>query len=68
MNEIINKIKCRLCDDIIESKHRHDLVRCKCGAVFTDGGKDYMRRGGDPKNIIDLSTYANPTKRNEEND
>jgi hypothetical protein len=33
--------------------------------VFTDGGKDYFRRGGDMKNMIDLSVYAddaNPTK------
>jgi len=67
MTEIINKIQCRLCEDIIESKHRHDFVRCKCGAVFTDGGKDYFKRGGDMKNMIDLSTYADdvdtsPTK------
>ena len=42
---IHNRIKCKLCGDIIESKHRHDFVRCKCGACFTDGGHDYIRRG-----------------------
>lgn len=54
-----NKIQCRLCKDIIESKSVHDFVMCKCGSVFTDGGKDYLRRGGDLKNIIDLSTGEN---------
>ena len=66
MTEIINKIQCRLCEDIIESKHRHDFVRCKCGEIFTDGGTEYFRRGAkDMNNIIDLSTYEvdkNPTK------
>jgi len=42
---ISNKIKCKKCEDIIESKYRHDFVSCKCGLVFADGGKDYLRRG-----------------------
>lgn len=27
----------------MESKHRHDFVRCKCGESFLDGGDDYWR-------------------------
>ena len=50
-----NKAQCAKCDDIIESKHRHDFVRCKCGAIFVDGGKEYMRRGGEMYDIIELS-------------
>jgi len=47
MNKIIvNKIKCKKCGDIIESKHRHDFKFCKCQAVAVDGGKDYLRRVG----------------------
>ncbi len=42
---IHNRIRCKICGDIIESRHRHDFVRCKCGACFTDGGHDYIRRG-----------------------
>jgi hypothetical protein len=42
---ICNKAKCCKCGDIIESKHRHDFVSCKCGAIFVDGGHDYLRRG-----------------------
>ena len=56
---VTNKAQCRICDDIIESKHRHSFVRCKCGEIFVDGGKEYLRRGAsDLNNIIELSeTY-----------
>ena len=56
---VVNKCQCRKCGDVIESKHGHDFVRCKCGAIFTDGGKSYIRRGAhDLNDIIDLSeTY-----------
>jgi len=37
---------CLECRDIIESKHRHDFVRCKCGKSFLDGGEHYIRAGG----------------------
>lgn len=37
---------CLECGDIIESKHRHDFVQCKCGKSFLDGGEDYFRAGG----------------------
>jgi hypothetical protein len=30
----------------MESKHRHDFVRCTCGKSFLDGGDDYFRAGG----------------------
>ena len=39
-----NKIRCKFCNDIIESTHVHDYVECKCGKVSVDGGKDYLRR------------------------
>ncbi|WP_420870477.1 DUF7695 domain-containing protein [Macrococcus epidermidis] len=32
-----------MCDDVIESKHTHDYVMCKCGAIFLDGIKEYQR-------------------------
>lgn len=43
-----NSAICGGCGDHIESKHRHDFVSCTCGALFVDGGKDYLRRGFDP--------------------
>ena len=40
-----NVAKCKKCGDIIESKHRHDFVWCKCGSIFVDGGRDYWKWG-----------------------
>jgi len=60
MSKIIrNSCQCAQCGDIIESRHRHDFVNCKCGAIFTDGGTDYVRRGfTKPDDIIDLSEWS----------
>lgn len=33
---ISNKIKCKKCGNIIESKSTNDLKRCSCGAVAVD--------------------------------
>ncbi len=51
-----NKIRCKICGDIVESKFIHSYRECKCGACFTDGGYQiigdksrYVRRGWDPK-------------------
>lgn len=53
---IKNSIQCKLCGDIIESKYRHDLVKCKCGACAVDGGHDYLRRCCKNKDdVIELS-------------
>lgn len=42
---ISNKAQCEKCEEIIESKYRHDYVTCKCGNLAVDGGKDYIKRG-----------------------
>jgi len=53
-----NRSQCHKFEDIIESTNRHDFVSCKCGAIFTDGGTAYIRRGAkDLGDIIDLSEY-----------
>jgi hypothetical protein len=47
MNRIIrNAARCKRCGDEIESRHRHDWVACRCGAIFVDGGTSYRRAGG----------------------
>lgn len=51
----VNKARCRKCDDVIESKFRHDFQSCSCGAIFVDGGLDYCRRGGNPEDFEELS-------------
>lgn len=47
------RIRCKECGDIIESKHVHDFVRCKCGSIAIDGGDDYMRILGDSWKIAE---------------
>ena len=59
MNKIItNKIRCRKCGDVIESKYTHDFRFCKCGAVAVDGGKEYLRRVGNLEDWEELSECA----------
>lgn len=56
---IRNAAQCAKCDDVIESTHRHDFVSCKCGSIFVDGGKDYLRAGADDfANFISLVETA----------
>lgn len=52
---ISNKIKCKKCGDVIESKSTNDLKRCSCGAVAVDGWKEYLKRLGNEKDYEDLS-------------
>ena len=75
MQKIIrNAIQCNNCGEIIESKHRHDYVQCKCGACAVDGGHNYLRRcyTRDGKGFTDLSetieiSSAKATGDNDEN-
>lgn len=46
------KVRCLLCDDVIQSQHRHDFVRCECRSLYVDGGDAYLRMGA-----ADLSQY-----------
>ena len=50
----MNRIRCKKCNDVLHSKHRHDLQQCKCGAVFVDGGDDYCRIGGHISDFVIL--------------
>ncbi len=38
-----NRAKCKLCQMLIESFHRHDYVSCSCGEIAIDGGLDYFK-------------------------
>lgn len=60
---ILNKARCRKCGDIIESKHRHDFVRCKCGSVAVDGGTDYLKRCGSMEDCEEMSEWKVETKK-----
>lgn len=50
-----SKLKCNNCNNIIQSKHRHDFVRCDCGDTFLDGGIFYQRWGG--TDVTDMSEW-----------
>jgi len=52
-----NAARCLKCQDVIESRHVRDFVSCRCGAIFTDGGLDYVRRGGNVEDMEDMSVY-----------
>lgn len=53
--EISNKIKCKKCGDIIESKSTNDYKKCSCGAVAVDGGTEYLKKIGNENDYIELS-------------
>lgn len=56
-----NALRCKHCGDVIESKSVHDFKQCSCGAIFVDGGCEYLRRGfktSPEEDLIDLSEYA----------
>lgn len=38
------RVKCRLCQDVIESISPKDFNKCKCGAIGVDGGKNVSGR------------------------
>ncbi len=54
-----NAAHCSRCNDIIESKHRHDFVWCSCKALAVDGGLAYAKRCYDPKiEYTNMNEYA----------
>lgn len=55
------RAKCRKCNEIIESKHRHDYVTCSCGEISIDGGgSGYLHcKANDEKNFVLLDDEGN---------
>lgn len=58
----VNKIKCKKCRNIIESKTTNDLKRCSCGAVAVDGEKEYLKRIGNDEDYEELSIIKNTSQ------
>ena len=44
----VNRIRCKLCGDVVISDNRHDMRWCRCGAVAVDGGTAYLKRVWSP--------------------
>ena len=56
------RIRCRKCGDILQSKYRHDFKMCRCGSCYIEGGDDYCRVGGDKKDIEWIDRKENKRK------
>lgn len=48
---IVNKVRCKKCNDVIESKHVDEMVRCKCKSIAVDGGNEYQKLIGKIEDI-----------------
>ena len=57
MKIIRNMAKCNVCNTTIESLYRHDFKACNCKDdwIAVDGGRDYLKRCGNPEQVIELS-------------
>lgn len=44
----VKGIECPHCKDRVYSRSVHDFRSCECGKSFVDGGKEYLRKGGNP--------------------
>lgn len=49
-----NRVRCKECNEVIESTFRHDYKTCSCGIAMVDGGTTYLRQ-----NISDKVEYLN---------
>lgn len=58
MKLLLNAIRCKSCDQVIVSTHRHDFKSCKCGKVSVDGGLEYTRRAGHLDLIEERCAYV----------
>ena len=53
-----NRIKCKVCGEIIESKRIYDFVSCSCKRCYVDGGKSYVNVGAfDLKDVVVMTEY-----------
>lgn len=44
-------VYCKKCGTIVYSRARHDMRSCPCGAVFIDGGFDYLKIAGNEEDF-----------------
>jgi len=56
-----NRGRCLKCNEIIESKYRHDFVSCSCGTCSVDGGNDYHKFSGRFDSFVYLDDDDNET-------
>lgn len=54
-----NRAKCKICKDIIESFHRDDLIFCKCGEIYVDGGLQLICGANEWENFLRIDDEGN---------
>lgn len=54
---VLNMAGCKKCGTVMVSTHVHDFRSCRCGAVHVDGGLEYLKRGGNLYDIVELSIH-----------
>lgn len=55
-----NRLKCKLCKDVIESLYATDINYCKCGEIGVHGGEEhYGVRANDFANLIRIDDQDN---------
>ena len=61
---VVNRVRCLVCNTVLESKHQHHFVTCGCkNQTFNDGGLSYNRVGGKDLSLIDnLCEYRTLTQ------
>jgi hypothetical protein len=53
---VLSTATCKLCGEVLISRHRHDYVMCGCdNKTMLDGGTEYQRYGGKVLKHVDLS-------------
>ena len=60
-----NKIQCKHCGEVIESKHVHEFVTCKCETCSVDGGHYHLSRSyknSPEEDFIELSEVEEDNK------
>lgn len=63
-----NQAKCLKCNTTIESRSVHDFRSCKCGNIFVDGGKEYLRHGFSDPSLYENCSIFHDTPSKELND
>jgi hypothetical protein len=52
-----SRLRCVECNTVLESKHVHHYVTCRCpNKTMLDGGLEYVRYGGVDMDKIELMT------------
>ena len=57
------KIRCKLCNTIIEGDKKGTLIWCECGKCFIDETKYYTRIGGYPEYVEEVKEDEQATKK-----